>query len=182
MPSCWKPRARGHASSQPGRRGRSRRSSRRSSAGRIWRWPTRVCTRRRCLAASPPLPMPKRAPARFWRSARRRGTAAKLSIELAASQRSIHIPLGSGGALVEATFLSRPNRFLVNAELNGTVVQAHVADRGRLNETLLPGVRLLLACHAGAHRKTAFQAVAAIREVNDLVSLDTHLPNRLIEA
>jgi len=107
---------------------------------------------------------------------------AKLSINPAASQRSIHIPLGSGGALVEATFLSRPNRFLVNAELNGTVVQAHLADRGRLKETLLPGVRLLLACHAGAHRKTAFQAVAAIREVNDLVSLDTHLPNRLIEA
>jgi sugar fermentation stimulation protein A len=96
--------------------------------------------------------------------------------------RSIHIPLGAGGPLLEATFLSRPNRFLVTAELNDTVVQAHLADRGRLKETLLPGVRLLLACHAGAHRKTAFQAVAAIREAGDLVSLDTHLPNRLIEA
>jgi sugar fermentation stimulation protein A len=128
--------------------------------------------------------------------------AAKLSIEHAASQCSVHIPLGAGGPLLEATFLSRPNRFLVNAELNGVVVQAHLADRGRLKETLIPGVRLLLASHAGTHRKTAFQAVAAIREARDLevgdseprkrarltplastlISLDTHLPNRLIEA
>jgi sugar fermentation stimulation protein A len=125
-----------------------------------------------------------------------------LSIEHADSQSSIHIPLGSGGALVEATFLSRPNRFLVNAELNGTVVQAHLADRGRLKETLVPGVRLLLAYHDLTRRKTAFQAVAAIHEASDLgigacvnredaslnsfastlISLDTHLPNRLIEA
>ncbi|MEO7908396.1 MAG: DNA/RNA nuclease SfsA [Roseiflexaceae bacterium] len=125
-----------------------------------------------------------------------------MSIENADARCSIHIPLGAGGPLLEATFLSRPNRFLVHAELNGTVVQAHLADRGRLKETLLPGVRLLLACHAGAHRKTAFQAVAAIRAASDLrvgdcarsedarsdshaatlISLDTHLPNRLIEA
>jgi len=102
---------------------------------------------------------------------------------------SIHVPLGSGGALVKATFLARPNRFLVLAELNGTIVQAHLADRGRLKETLIPGARLLLACRAGARRKTAFQAVAALREAGDsrsdaaaLISLDTHLPNRLIEA
>jgi sugar fermentation stimulation protein A len=91
--------------------------------------------------------------------------------------------------LVEATFRSRPNRFLVLAELNGTIVQAHLADRGRLKETLVPGAPLLLAHQAGARRKTAFQAVAAIRTVSDLgsdaaalISLDTHLPNRLIEA
>jgi sugar fermentation stimulation protein A len=124
-----------------------------------------------------------------------------LSLEHSDSHRPIHIPLGAGGALVEAIFLSRPNRFLVNAELNGRIVQAHLADRGRLKETLVPGARLLLACRDGARRKTAFQAVAAFRDASELeigtavyrenasrqtlastlVSLDTHLPNRLIE-
>jgi sugar fermentation stimulation protein A len=109
----------------------------------------------------------------------------------------IRIPLGSGGELVEATFLARPNRFLVEALLDrgaaggegGAVVAAHLADRGRLKETLVPGARLLLARRAGAGRKTAYQAVAAYRGGSPaardramLVSLDTHLPNRLIEA
>lgn len=91
------------------------------------------------------------------------------------------VPLGRGAPLVEAIFLARPNRFLVEASLAGEVVQAHLADRGRLVETLMPGVRLLLARQDGAGRKTAFQAVAAYRGAT-LHSLDTHLPNRLVEA
>jgi sugar fermentation stimulation protein A len=93
----------------------------------------------------------------------------------------IQIPLGRGGALVEAAFVSRPNRFLIEAELDGALVLAHLADRGRLLETLVPGARLVLARQSAPHRKTAFQAVAAYRGAV-LNSLDTHLPNRLIEA
>jgi sugar fermentation stimulation protein A len=117
----------------------------------------------------------------------------KLSLNLppGLAQPPILVPLGFGGALAEAVFLARPNRFLVEAELGGALVRAHLADRGRLERTLLPGVRLLLAQRDGAGRKTAFQAVAALRpgagggpeEHGDtLVSLDTHLPNRLILA
>lgn len=118
----------------------------------------------------------------------------------------ITVPLGFGRPLVEALFLSRPNRFLIEAELDGAIVFAHLADRGRLKDTLVPGARLLLASHNGIGRKTQFQAVAAWRAVSGqglgvsidswapelrpltpdpgefLVSLDTHLPNRLIEA
>lgn len=96
-------------------------------------------------------------------------------------RRAICVPLGSGAPLVEATFLARPNRFMVEALLDGEIVQAHLADRGRLKETLVPEARLLLARHNGVDRKTAFQAVVAYRGTT-LVSLDTHLPNRLIEA
>lgn len=92
------------------------------------------------------------------------------------------VPLGHGGELVEARFVARPNRFLVEAELDGVIVYAHLADRGRLKETLIPGVRLLLARANGAGRKTQFQAVAAVQEAGSLASLDTQLPNRLIEA
>jgi sugar fermentation stimulation protein A len=94
---------------------------------------------------------------------------------------TIHIPLGGGGALHEATFVARPNRFVVDALLGGEVVRAHLADRGRLRETLVPGARLLLAERDGAARATRFQAVAAYVGER-LASIDTQLPNRLIAA
>lgn len=101
----------------------------------------------------------------------------------------IHVPLGQGGTLVEAQFVARPNRFLVEAMLNGQPVFAHLADRGRLTGTLIPGARLLLASRPGPGRKTNWQAVAAVVPANPeqhqlerLVSLDTVLPNRLVEA
>lgn len=93
----------------------------------------------------------------------------------------ITIPLGGGGEIVEATFLARPNRFLVEAALDGEVVRAHLADRGRLRETLVPNARLLLARRGGAHRATQFQAVGAYVG-SRLASIDTALPNRLVEA
>lgn len=94
----------------------------------------------------------------------------------------IHLPLCGGGRLVEASYIARPNRFLVEAALadGGKVVQAHLADRGRLKELLLPGARMLLAEKNGAARKTAYQ-VAGVYSGDVLVSLDTQLPNRLIE-
>lgn len=97
-------------------------------------------------------------------------------------ERRIRLPLGRGGALVEGVFLDRPNTFLVRTRLeSGAVVEAHLADRGRLAETLMPGARMILAHADGSNRKTAFQAVAAWRG-KILVSVDTHLPNRLIES
>ncbi len=93
----------------------------------------------------------------------------------------VRVPLGRGAELVEGTFVDRPNRFLVRALLDGTIVEAHLADRGRLAETLVPDARLVLARASGAARKTQFQAVAAWRR-GALASVDTQLPNRLVEA
>jgi sugar fermentation stimulation protein A len=92
------------------------------------------------------------------------------------------IPLAAGAPLVEATFSARPNRFLVEAQLDGQPVEAHMADRGRLRELLRPGARLVLASHTETGRKTRFQAVAVYTERGELVSLDTLLPNRLVAA
>jgi sugar fermentation stimulation protein A len=92
----------------------------------------------------------------------------------------LRVPLGGGGTVVEATFVARPNRFVVEAMLDGQYVRAHLHDRGRLEETLVPGARLLLVHKPGEHRATAFQAVCAY--VGDrLASIDTVLPNRLMD-
>lgn len=97
-----------------------------------------------------------------------------------APQFSIQLPLGSGnGSVLEATFVDRPNRFVVLARLDSCqVVAAHCADRGRLL-WLRAGMPLLLSEKDAAGRKTRFQVVAA-HTGGAWASLDTHLPNRLI--
>ncbi len=44
--------------------------------------------------------------------------------------------------LIDATFISRPNRFLVNANVKGEKISVHVHDPGRLEELLYPGNEL----------------------------------------
>jgi sugar fermentation stimulation protein A len=56
-----------------------------------------------------------------------------------------------------------------------------MSDRGRLIGLLTPGARLVLAQHVPEGRARQFQAVA-VYTGDELVSLDTHLPNRLIAA
>lgn len=81
--------------------------------------------------------------------------------------------------LEEARFLERPNRFLVRADLRGTVVPAHLPNPGRLRELLRPGAKLYLRPQPAGHRKTAYDAVA-VRTGGVLVSVDTRLPNRAV--
>lgn len=92
---------------------------------------------------------------------------------------SIRVPLTATGPLVEATFASRTNQFLVEAQLHGRLVRAHMADRGRLTDLLVPNARLLLAPRDEIGRKTAYQVVG-VYVGDELVSLDTHLPNQLV--
>src|SRR5262245_37971848 len=101
------------------------------------------------------------------------------SSSLIVHRSSLIVPLGTGAPLLEAIFEARPAQLVVEARLGDQVVRAHMADRGRLRELLVPGRRLVLARRSEPGRKTAFQAVAAY-EGDTLVSLDTHLPNRLI--
>lgn len=89
---------------------------------------------------------------------------------------------------VPATFLHRPNRFVVECELDdGAVATAHLPDPGRLKELLVPGRRvwLLPAPPGGGRRvvlrKTRWTAALVENPAGDgLVSLDTTAPNRLV--
>ena len=50
---------------------------------------------------------------------------------------------GGAGDLCEASFIERPNRFVVRGSLDGTIVDAHCPNPGRMLEILLPGTPLL---------------------------------------
>lgn len=87
------------------------------------------------------------------------------------------------GPLSQAAFVRRPNRFLLQVRLadTGEVVEAHLADPGRLKELLLPGKRVWLRPATNPERKTRWSAVLVENPSGQgLVSVDTTLPNRLV--
>lgn len=94
------------------------------------------------------------------------------------------VEVALGGPLVEARFVARPNRFVVEAELaSGEPAIAHLADPGRLRELLLAERRLWLRPAPAGRRKTRWTVVLVESpDGRGLVSVDTMLPNRLIGA
>ena len=84
------------------------------------------------------------------------------------------------GNFVKGQFLDRPNRFVVQAQIDGRPEAAHLADPGRLWELLVPGARLLLKRESGAHRKTGY-TVFLVRHGDVWVCVDTRMPNRLAQ-
>ncbi len=85
--------------------------------------------------------------------------------------------------LIPATFVRRPNRFVVEAGLeSGEIVPTHLADPGRLRELLVPDAELRLRpVDEDNPRKTRY-TVALVRSQDPphrWVSVDTSLPNRL---
>ncbi|MBE3582288.1 MAG: DNA/RNA nuclease SfsA [Thermoanaerobacteraceae bacterium] len=80
--------------------------------------------------------------------------------------------------LYTAAFLDRPNRFTVRAWCGGRVVDAFLADPGRLVELLQPGVELYLTRREVPARRTQFDVVLA-RHGEVLVALDSRLPNKV---
>lgn len=94
-----------------------------------------------------------------------------------------------GGDLVAGRFVHRPNRFLVEARIPGSAepVKAHLPDPGRLRELLVPDAPIWLEPapdRPGAPPRKTRWTLRLVESVDGsrLVSLDTTLPNRLVEA
>ncbi|AKU90756.1 DNA/RNA nuclease SfsA [Vulgatibacter incomptus] len=93
------------------------------------------------------------------------------------------VPHRRPGPLVPATLVERPNRFLGIVRLaDGREVEAHIGDRGRLEELLYPGAELLLSQAASPTRRTSFSVVCARAASGVWVSIDPANANRLVAA
>lgn len=75
-----------------------------------------------------------------------------------------------------ARFLSRPNRFVANCELEGERLAVHVKNTGRCKELLVPGAEVWLTKSENPARKTAFDLVA-VQKGGRLVNMDAQAPN-----
>ncbi len=80
-----------------------------------------------------------------------------------------------------ATFLERPNRYVVYARLHesGEVVRAHCPDPGRLQELLIPGAVVHVDAAKAIGQRTTTHTLRFVEhpENGQLVSLNTQLPN-----
>ena len=82
-----------------------------------------------------------------------------------------------------AVFLSRPNRFIAQVELDGREETVHVKNTGRCRELLLPGRAVYLEGSANPARRTKYDLVA-VEKIRPnlpplLINLDAQAPNRV---
>ena len=82
-------------------------------------------------------------------------------------------------AILEAKFISRPNRFIAKVMLDGKEITVHVKNTGRCRELLIPGCRVLLEKASNPERKTPFDLVAVEKD-GRLINIDSQAPNAVV--
>lgn len=82
------------------------------------------------------------------------------------------------GHIVQARFLSRPNRFIAQVELFGREETVHVKNTGRCRELLIPGRTVWLEAAQNPGRKTKYDLIAVDKE-GCLVNMDAQAPNKV---
>lgn len=84
-------------------------------------------------------------------------------------------------SVVKATFLSRPNRFIAKALVNGQEETVHVKNTGRCRELLIPGCTVYLNRSDNPNRKTKYDLIAVEKERQGstplLINMDSQAPN-----
>ena len=98
--------------------------------------------------------------------------------------RAVLLPHRWPGPPLLARLVARPNRFLAICRLGTAEVEAHVPDRGRCLDLLIPGQRVVLVAATGPLRRTLFTALLAEAKSAPgvWVSLDPAGAPRLVEA
>lgn len=76
-------------------------------------------------------------------------------------------------------FLSRPNRFIANVEIDGKAEVCHVKNTGRCKELLVEGCTVWLEHSDSELRKTAFDLVA-VKKGDRLINMDSQAPNKAV--
>jgi len=87
------------------------------------------------------------------------------------------------GKISYATFIDRPNRFLVNLKLEGTnrIEKAFLHDPGRMKELLVPNARLIIREPLSLEdRKTSWD-ILAVEYENRIITINSSLPNRVVK-
>ena len=82
--------------------------------------------------------------------------------------------------ITRATFLSRPNRFIAEVELNGHKETVHVKNTGRCRELLIPGCEVYLTEQGKPERKTRYDLVAVRKANGILFNIDSQAPNQAV--
>lgn len=78
--------------------------------------------------------------------------------------------------IVKGTFLSRPNRFIAQVDINGREETVHVKNTGRCKELLIEGTTVFLEKSENPMRKTKYDLIAVMKKGN-CINIDSYAPN-----
>jgi len=73
-------------------------------------------------------------------------------------------------------FISRPNRFIAEVEIDGKVEICHVKNTGRCRELLIPGA-VVYANHVDSPKRSTAYDLVAVYKGDMLVNIDSYAPN-----
>lgn len=82
--------------------------------------------------------------------------------------------------ITEARFLSRPNRFIAQVELQGAQETVHVKNTGRCSELLVEGCQVWLTAPDSPGRKTKYDLVCVRKNTSVIFNIDSQAPNKVM--
>ena len=87
------------------------------------------------------------------------------------------------GKISYATFVDRPNRFLVNLKVEGSnkTEKAFLHDPGRMIELLVPNARLIIREPLRLKDRKTNWDILAVEFENKIVTINSSLPNRVVK-
>ena len=81
--------------------------------------------------------------------------------------------------ITKARFISRPNRFIAEVEIDGRMEIVHVKNTGRCKELLIPGCEVWLTAPGALDRKTKYDLVVVRKDNGRLFNIDSQAPNKV---
>lgn len=85
------------------------------------------------------------------------------------------------GNITTAVFLSRPNRFVAEVEINGQKEVVHVKNTGRCKELLIKGAEVWLTAPGTPGRKTKYDLIAVRKDTGIIFNIDSQAPNKVVK-
>lgn len=82
--------------------------------------------------------------------------------------------------MIEGKFISRPNRFIAYAQIDGKEETVHVKNTGRCAELLQPQADIFLQVSDNPSRKTKWDLIA-VRKGERMVNMDSQIPNYVVK-
>ncbi len=83
--------------------------------------------------------------------------------------------------ITKAIFISRPNRFIAEVDIEGHKETVHVKNTGRCKELLIPGCEVYLTAPGNPERKTKYDLVAVRKSNGILYNIDSQAPNKVVK-
>ena len=80
--------------------------------------------------------------------------------------------------IFKAKFLSRPNRFIANIELDGKTEIAHVKNTGRCKELLTENATVFVQKSDNPSRKTQYDLIGVLKGER-MINMDSQIPNKV---